>query len=434
LYLNKNQSQMDRTLRENEFDAIVVGSGTCGATIARELSKKRKKVLILERGTNVTLKESALGIASIADEVAVGNNMKAMRAITTGGSTSLYFAVASLPPLDSFKSLGIDLSDELKQVQQELPIATLPDDLLSAQSMRLRESALALGYAWKKNLMMIDQSKCTGGYCYDAKWKAKSYVQEALKGGAKLINRATVRKVLVNHNTAVGVEYTLQKALGRTETCRAYGTKIIVAAGSFASSKILRATGIKDIGNRGFYCDPAFAMFGTVPGLKGNDGFLGSMSTDYEDDISLGDGNMARTLYQMLMLSNLNFRLLFSFPGTIGVGVKLKDAMQGQLHENDRYRKQLSPDEFKKLKKGEDAATRILRNAGAKYLFKGRLVGGNPGGVIRIQEHINEILETKYRNLHVCDASVLPENIRVTPALTLICLGKYLAKQLLSYL
>ena len=170
---------MNITQRENEFDAIVIGSGTCGATIARELSKRKKKVLILERGTDVTLKENLLGIASIADEVSLGNNMKAMRAITTGGSTSLYFAVASLPPLDSFRLLGIDLSKELEEVRQELPIAKLPDDLLSIQSIRLRESAMDLGYTWKKNLMMIDQSKCTAGYCYDAKWKAKSYVQEA---------------------------------------------------------------------------------------------------------------------------------------------------------------------------------------------------------------------------------------------------------------
>jgi hypothetical protein len=423
---------MNGTPMEKEFDAIVIGSGTCGATIARELSKKKKKVLILERGNDVTLKENLLGIASIADEVAVGNNMKAMRAITTGGSTSLYFGVASLPPLDPFRSLGIDLSEELEEVQQELPIAKLPDDLLSTQSIRLRESAMALGYAWKKNLMMIDQSKCTAGYCYDAKWKAKSYVQEAVKEGAKLINRATVRKVLTNQNKAVGVEYTLQKTLKRTETCQAYGTKIIIAAGSLASSKILRDTGIRNIANRGFYCDPAFAMFGTVPGLKGNDGFLGSMSTEYEDDISLGDGNMARALYQMLMLSNLNFRLLFSFPSTIGIGVKLKDALGGQLQENHRYSKQLSPEELKKLKKGEDDATRILKNAGAKYIFKGRLVGGNPGGVISIKEQLNETLETEYRNLHVCDASVLPENVRITPALTLICLSKYLAKKLLS--
>lgn len=425
---------MNITQRENEFDAIVIGSGTCGATIARELSKRKKKVLILERGTDVTLKENLLGIASIADEVSLGNNMKAMRAITTGGSTSLYFAVASLPPLDSFRLLGIDLSKELEEVRQELPIAKLPDDLLSIQSIRLRESAMDLGYTWKKNLMMIDQSKCTAGYCYDAKWKAKSYVQEAVKQGAKLINRATVGKVLINQNKAVGVEYKLQKTFKRTETCQAYGRKIIIAAGSFASSKILRDTGIKDIGNRGFYCDPAFAMFGTVPGLKGNEGFLGSMSTEYEDDISLGDGNMTRALYQTLMLSNLNIRLLFSFSSTIGVGVKLKDSLGGTLQENDRYCKQLTPEEFKKLKKGEEAATKILKSAGAKYIFKGRLVGGNPGGVIRIQEHLDEALETRYRNLHVCDASVLPENIRVTPALMLICLSKYLAKKVLSSL
>ena len=37
---------MNKKLKGPEYDAIVVGSGTCGATIARELSKQKKKVLI----------------------------------------------------------------------------------------------------------------------------------------------------------------------------------------------------------------------------------------------------------------------------------------------------------------------------------------------------------------------------------------------------
>ena len=34
------------------YDAIVVGTGPGGATVARELSEKKQKVLILERGDN----------------------------------------------------------------------------------------------------------------------------------------------------------------------------------------------------------------------------------------------------------------------------------------------------------------------------------------------------------------------------------------------
>ncbi|NJM14520.1 MAG: NAD(P)-binding protein [Bacteroidales bacterium] len=134
----------------NEYDAIIVGSGTCGATIARELSRQKKKVLILEQGGNAPLKESFFSILSIADVVSLGDKLMTMRALTTGGSTALYFAVADFPPLEFFMSLGIDLSQELEETRQELPIAQLPDELIGPQALRLRESALQLGYQWKK--------------------------------------------------------------------------------------------------------------------------------------------------------------------------------------------------------------------------------------------------------------------------------------------
>lgn len=416
---------------EKEFDAIIVGSGTCGAIIARELSKQKKTVLILEQGTNAPLKDNFLGVASIANEVTVADNMKAMRAITTGGSTALYFAVAMLPPLEAFQSLKIDLTSALDEVKKEVPLAELSDNLLGAQTLRLRESAMSLGYGWNKNLMMIDQSKCNSKYSFEAKWKAKDYIQDAVNDGAVLINQAKVFRVIIDQGKAIGVEYKFKNGLMGHTLCKAYGTKIILAAGSLSTPLILRESGIKDVVNHGYFCDPAFAVFGSVPGLKGDDVFLGSMSTDYIDDISYGDGNMTRALFQMLMLSNFNFRLLFSFANTIGVGVKLKDSLGGELKEDGRYNKRLTEQEIKKLKKGEESAVKILKNAGAKYIYKGKLIAANPGGVVRFNEHIDNNLETKYKNLYVCDASVLSENMRVTPTLTLICLSKYLAKNLL---
>jgi len=41
--------------KHQQTDVIVVGSGPGGATVAKELSKKNKKVLILEWGNNAPL-------------------------------------------------------------------------------------------------------------------------------------------------------------------------------------------------------------------------------------------------------------------------------------------------------------------------------------------------------------------------------------------
>ncbi|HEV8485885.1 MAG TPA: FAD-dependent oxidoreductase [Blastocatellia bacterium] len=417
-------------LNNNEFDAIIVGSGPAGATIARELSKRQKRVLILERGGNAPLRESFLATVSIVNAVSVGDDLVTMRAFTTGGTTAVYFAVADSPPLEVFRSLGIDIARELDEAQQELPLAVLPDELLGVQAIRVRDSALELGYPWKKKTMLIDLSKCASGYTYEAKWTARSYLHEAVEEGATLINRARVLKVLVERNRAIGVEYTRHKWRKHRDVCRAFGTRIILAAGAAASPIILRDSGMKNAANRGFYCHPGFAVFGTISGLKAGENFVASMGAELEDDIALGDANFARTFYRMFMLGNRRFVRALRHSKSIGVGVMVKDGLGGELKEDGCYYKELTHEDLKKLEKGEQMARRIIQNAGGKRMFKSRSTAANMGGSIRIKEHVDESLQTEYSNLHVCDGSVIPDNVKLSPTLTLICLGKYLARHL----
>lgn len=414
-----------------QYDAIVVGSGTGGATVARELAKQNRKVLILERGACRALQESFLGMASIADEVPIGDDIKVMRALTAGGSTGLYFAVADMPPLAEFRALGIDLSAALVDVMRELPVAEVPDRLLGEQAIRVRQSANQLGFPWKKNLMLVDFAKCASGYSYDAKWKARSFVDDALRDGATIVHRAAVRKVLVERDRAVGVEYTVPRRWQRPQVQRAFGRKIILAAGSLATPTILRNSGIAHIGREGFYCDPSFAMFGFVPGLKGTETFMGSMSSDCAGEFALADGSVTRLFFKALVLGSLKLSKLFSYAACVGVGIKIQDGPSGVLRSDGSYHKTFSGEERARLKHGEQAAAQILRHAGARQIFRSTLGSVHVGGLVRIREHLDEALQTQYADLHVCDASVIPQNVRVAPTLSLICLGKYLAGRLL---
>jgi hypothetical protein len=421
---------LDKQLNNKEFDAIVVGSGPSGATIARELSKRRKRVLILERGDNAPLKEGLFATASILNAVSVSDNLATTRAFTTGGTTAIYFAVADFPPVDIFLSIGIDISRELEEAKRELPLAVLPDELLGAQAIRVRESAIELGYPWKKNTMLVDLSKCASGYAYEAKWNARSYVREAVEDGATLITRARVLKVLVEKKQAIGVEYRLRKG----KICHAFGTRIILSAGATTSPIILRDSGINNVANSGFYCHPAFAVFGTIPGLKAGENFVGSMGAILEDDINLGDANLARTLYRMVMLGNRRFIRALFHSTSIGVGVMVKEGLDGGLQEDGRYYKQLKKEDVSKLDKGEQIARLIIQNAGGKHIFKSSVSAGHVGGALRINEHLDKNLQTEYSNLHVCDGSVIPDNVKISPTVTLICLGKCLANYLASRL
>src|SRR5215510_7911699 len=103
--MRSGMSILDKQFNNKEFDAIVVGSGPGGATVARELSKRKKRVLILERGGDAPPNGGFLSTGSILNSVPVGDGLATMRAFTTGGTTAVYFAVADFPPLETFLSL-----------------------------------------------------------------------------------------------------------------------------------------------------------------------------------------------------------------------------------------------------------------------------------------------------------------------------------------
>lgn len=429
-----------KTGREvREFDAIVIGSGTCGATIARELSRAGKRVLLLERGGNAPLNETFGGLIAIADTVKLGaGRLSTVRALTTGGSTALYFGVATEPPLDVFRALGIDLAGELGAVRAELPIGPLPDTLLSPQALQLCEAATTLGHDWRKHEMLVDVSRCASGYAYEAKWKARRYVEDAVRDGATLVTRATVERILVDGTRAVGAAYRERRSPFRSVVREARARKIVLAAGELTSPRMVRECGIGDVGARGFYCHPGYALYGLVPGMRGTDGFVGSMGCvlgDAADGIELGDANVARALHRPMMLGGLHLRHLCAFPETLGIGVKVNDAPGGQLRADGRFHKHFSRDDQLKLKRGKQAAVAVLKAAGAKHIVDfGLTAAGRVGGLLRIGEHVDARLETRLRDLHVCDGSVLPDEMRGTPTVTLVCLARYAARHLLAAL
>ncbi|WP_193316974.1 FAD-dependent oxidoreductase [Janthinobacterium sp. FT14W] len=414
-----------------QFDAIVVGSGPGGATVARDLAGKGRRVLLLERGGDTSPRDGLIYLASVGNFMQVAEGAGTARALTTGGTTSLYFGIADTPPLELFRPLGIDLSEALSAAQRELPITCpIPDRLLGAQVRKVAESATQLGLAWNKaKSLLAEESLCKDGFSHGAIWRAKRYVDEAVQRGATLITRATVQKVLVEDGCATGVEYEI-KIGRRRELRQAFGRRIVLAAGSLATPQILRGSGIVNVGSRGFYCDPAMIVFGHVDGLKGGDLFPGLMTMAEEDGLLLGDGCLPRSMYRGQMLSTRKFMDLFRHRSHIGVGVMVRDGLGGELRADGGLHKEFTREEKAKLEKGAALAERIVAQAGGKGITRSGLSAAHVGGLLQIGEHIDASLQTELKNLHVVDCSILPVNVRLTPVLTLVCLGKYLAARL----
>jgi len=422
---------------KSDFDAIVVGSGPGGATVAKDLSLSGKKVLILERGDNDPQKGTFFKTLPRAfvpgkNVVLTRQALPVVRAITTGGSSMIYCGTAFDPPIDLLKRYGVDISAETEELRDDLPITKLPDELMGPGPRTFLNSAMDLGYDAHKLNKFIYPSRCREncqlcmyGCPHGAKWDARRFVAEAMVNGATMINFANVEKVIIENKKAVGVEYKHNK-----ETYHAYAPKIIVAAGGIGSPLILRKSGMRSTGYD-FFFDPLVFVYGKIKGLGSGKSVPMSAGIHFEEDgIMMTDFNMPRMLKFGLDLELLKVKQAFSYSDTLPIMIKIRDDLGGEVANNGWVKKPLTKEDVKKLDKGTEHAKRILTNAGATNIYRSWRVAAHPGGTVKIGEQVDSNLKTKFDNLYVCDCSVMPQEWGLPPTRSLIALGKRLAKHL----
>ncbi len=426
------------TKENRDFDFIIVGSGPGGATVAKELSQRNKKVCILERGDNDPLTGSfRYGVKTLffpGRSLLLTRQMLGMvRGITAGGSSVYYYATCYPIPFDMFKSYGIDLTHEAEEMRRELPVAPLKNEMVGPMSHRIMESARDLGYRWQKLEKFMYQDRWKPEYPFGhygdplgVKWSARMYLEQAVTQGATLIDRARVTKVIVENRSAVGVEFTR-----KGEALKAFAPKIVISAGGIGTPVILRASGIQGAGYD-FFFDPLIGVRGTVKDIEVPLGEIPmSAGVDMEDEgYMMTDMSHPFATTAIFAAGALRFDQMFARRNTLQIMVKAKDKLGGNVTHNGGVRKILDRDEKKKLFHGYERARAILKNAGAKNIFKTGYLAAHPGGTVKIGQLVDANLETELANLYVCDASVIPESWGLPPTSAIICLGKRLAKYL----
>ena len=421
-----------------EFDAIVVGSGPGGASVAKELSRNGKRVLILEWGDNDPVRGTIgynipRGLTPGKSMLITGQGLGMARATTTGGSSVFYCATAFDPPIDMLKNHGVDISEEVAETRAEVPNDVLSDDLMSPAGRVFENSALDLGYDCKRLKKFIYQDKCRQdcqrclyGCPYGAKWTARNYVDEALANGATMINHAKVKRVIIEKQQAIGVEYKRGKDL-----FHAFAPKIIIAAGGIGSPVILQNSGIRGVGYD-FFFDPLVYVLGIMKDAGSGRGLAMSAGIHYPDDgIVLTDFNLPHLMKIGFDLEVFKFKQAFSYANVVPIMIKIRDGLGGQVVNDKVILKSLTRQDKLKFKKGIGHATRILENAGAMEVYKTWYIAAHPGGTVKIGEHVDSNLKTRFDNLYVCDCSVIPEAWGLPPTMTILGLGKRLARHLL---
>ena len=96
------------------YDAIIVGTGPGGATVARELARGSQRILVLEWGGRapVTGKigQAFRELFMPGKSLLFANGpMAVVRGITVGGSSIYFCGTAFAPPFEMLERHGIDI-------------------------------------------------------------------------------------------------------------------------------------------------------------------------------------------------------------------------------------------------------------------------------------------------------------------------------------
>ena len=427
------------TLSEQEFDAIVVGTGPGGGSVAHELDQLGWKCLILEKGKGDPIKGTPSQLIPMA--LIPGKSLHfteqllgLIHGITVGGSSLIYYANSFEPPYEMFESYDIDLRSDVAKVKQELPIKPLVDELVGKAAWKIMESARSLGYEWSKLPKIVFQDKCRKncdkcvmGCPYGAKWTSRDYVENACANHSVLITEAEVKRVIHQKGVAKGVEF-----FHRGARYKAYAKKIIVAAGGIGSPMILRQSGLFNVG-KNFFFDPLIFAIGEVDDPHSGKEFPMAAGMHFnEEGFMLTDLVLPRWLYWVFTAQVFRFDRLPAHNRSLPIMIKARDELGGQITKTGGVRKHLNKTEKTRLNNGYEHARKILVNAGARNIFKTWYLAVHPGGTAKINEVVNSNLETEIKNLFVCDCSVIPESWGLPPSLTLLALGKRLGRHLQS--
>jgi choline dehydrogenase-like flavoprotein len=437
-------------LMRSHKNAVVVGSGPGGATVARELARAGKRVALLEMGRdyrNEAYYGTHLGALIYADKgglLFTEEGLNVVRPLMTGGATNMFTGSAARPPQWLKQKYGVDIDLEVEDTIKELALDRLPDDALGLRSTRIMEAANSLGYDWEPLMKFMRPShttrfdcgaKCMLGCRCGGKWTANEYVDDAVAAGCELLTQAKVDQLIVEAGRVCGVRGKLKK--GRSSTPFEIEADVVVlAAGGIGTPLIMQNSGLFEAG-KGIAMDTTTIVYG-VSKERGNTGEP-PMSVAYTDD---ENGYMLSTLadpwilYPIISsLKGISYPLSWvNYRKLMGVMIKIKDEISGGISMEGRISKPLTDRDRFKLNHASIVSRRILIEAGCDpdSIFVGPLRGTHPSATVRIGEMLDGNLQAELEDLYVCDASCFPEALDRPTVLTIIGLGKRLSSHLLE--
>ncbi|RAP46271.1 MAG: hypothetical protein BZ135_04000 [Methanosphaera sp. rholeuAM6] len=398
-------------------EIVIVGAGTGGLSVARELSKNpNANITIIEKGP-LSNPGEAYNYYDVWDK----NEMELIKTDVVGGS-SLVIAGNFVPSLvDELKEYDIDITPQLKQLKDEIGIQTMPESHIGKINNLLKDAAAELGLEMQAMPKGINPAKCKQcGKCawgcpHGAKWSSLSDLEVAQENGAKLITNESVTGLIVEDNKIKGV---------KTDKAKQYPADIVVlGAGGMVTPKLLRGVGIK--AGETFAVDPFITVGGYYKAAK------------QDNEIQM---NKFIRLPHIVIASHTSQFLLPKIQEThpdatvddiISFMVKIPDNLKGHVYMNEVV-KGIDFEDASLLARGAAIAGSILVKAGAdvESISSTHVRGAHLIASARIGDVVDSNLETEIENLYVADGSVLPKAPGLPPIYTILALSRRLGQHL----
>ncbi len=434
---------MSRPIQTIQADVVIAGSGPGGATMARELSKKGKKVVLCEAGKyHQRLGQNTLMLLGMMDNMGLTFSKEGtwvLRPKTAGGASVVFCGAAFRPPPWLKEKYGIDLDEEVDELYKGIPIQALPDKLVGPAARTIMQAAQDVGHDWNLIDKWIRPEKCKQncGKCglgcpTGAKWSAREYIEEARKNGADLLLKTKVDRVLTEGGKAVGV-----RAKGPQGWMDILAETVILSAGGQGTPPILHRSGIYDAG-QGFFVDPLWFVGGPsniqgsiydVPMTAGmNLAEDGILMTDLMTPPTMYAGSLAFAGQKGIM----SLPKVLKYKKTLSIMIKVRDGLDGRINLDESFSKPIDYDTWWKLNKGAVLAEEILMKAGVKRddLVTTCVIAAHPGGTVRIGELLDKDCQTPIQNCYCMDTTIIPEPWGLPPTVTVVAMAKRLAKHL----
>lgn len=409
------------------YDFIIVGSGAGGATLARELCRQGKDVLIIEQGQNI------FPLPFVIEKSQEGTDI--FTAYGAGGATVLMNANGVRCLEKEFAEFGVILAPEFEALGQELKLAPIHESLLSENgSLKLLPLCQEAGIRMERMPKFIDHTKCIRcGNCSlgcptGAKWTALEFLHDAVDSGAKVVYETKASKVLIEQGKAKGIE-----AHGPDGQATYHGKVVVLCAGGIKTPVILMNSGVDKAGKQ-FFIDICELWYGVTPDIDiREEPPMQLMNSQFLESQGFMHSIGAMRSKEKLAYYFKEHAEAYLRNPHMAVIVKIADDAVGRIFPDETISKTLTPGDRQRLDRGGEAARELLRVAGARpetIMKREGIYGGHNGATAAIGVVVDKNLQTEVDNLFVCDASVLPRSPGLPPVLTIMAVARWFAKTL----